>query len=86
MVKSLSNDTALYFLLTPEQKKLKYEKNVRKLMRLKKEKITEDDKKDLVEPIQDIVCTKENQCQKYLEDLLKHRWRWRMCPHFCKFI
>lgn len=56
----------LYFLLTSEQKKLKYEKNVQRIEKVKKGRINEDEKKDLSEKIQDIIQMKENQCMKYM--------------------
>ncbi|CAF3683782.1 unnamed protein product [Rotaria sp. Silwood1] len=68
------NNTLLYFLLTPEQKKLKYEKNIKKLIKLEKGKINEDDKKILIEKVQDIMHDKEKQCQTYLSQC---RWNWR---------
>ncbi len=37
-------------------------------MKLKKGKITEDDREDLFEKLQDILRIKENQCQKYLSE------------------
>ncbi|CAF2676147.1 unnamed protein product [Rotaria sp. Silwood2] len=68
LTKSFEDNSTLYFLLTPEQKKLKYEKNIKKLINLEKGKINEDDKKNLIEKVQDIIHVKEKECQKYISE------------------
>jgi hypothetical protein len=83
MTGSPQNNMAYDFLLTPEQKKLKYEKNMKKLMQSEKAKITEDDKKNLIEKIKDITCEKEKQFDKYLS---KQRSLSYNCSSYCKFI
>jgi hypothetical protein len=85
MTKSLPHNIGLDFLLTPEQKKLKYEKNVKKLMKLEKGKINEDDRQDLLEKSQDILQMKENQCQKYLS-INRNEWYRRLGHFLRKFI
>ncbi|CAF4193216.1 unnamed protein product, partial [Adineta steineri] len=73
-VNSPQTGTMLYFLLTPEQKRLQYEENIKKLMKLKKEKIMEDEneKENHVEKIQQIIFEKENQCKEYMEHNLRY--------------
>jgi hypothetical protein len=65
IIKSLRNSTTLYFLLTMEQRKLKYDKKVKKIMKSDKGKIDDDDK-DQIKKIQDIVRKKESQCQTWV--------------------
>ena len=77
MIKSLRNSTTLYFLLTLEQRKLKYDKMVKKIMKLEKGKIADDDKKDLIEQIQDIVREKEEQCQKCISNVKQRLYGYR---------
>ncbi|CAF1029912.1 unnamed protein product [Adineta steineri] len=73
-VNSPQTGMMLYFLLTPEQKRSQYEKNIKKLMKLKKEKIMEDenDKENHVNKIQQIIFEKENQCKEYIEHNLRY--------------
>jgi hypothetical protein len=44
-------------------------------MKLEKGKISKDDKKDLIEKIQQIIHTKENQCQKHISEVSASPWR-----------
>ncbi|UJR07649.1 hypothetical protein I4U23_011937 [Adineta vaga] len=66
IVKSYLNNKELHFLLTIEQRKSQYEKNVKKSMMLEKGRITEDDKENLILQVQDIIMEKESQCEEYI--------------------
>ncbi|CAM4742927.1 unnamed protein product [Rotaria magnacalcarata] len=66
LIKFVGTNKEFDFLLTPDQKKVEYENYIKNLTKLEKGQITDNDKNNLTEKIQDIIHAKENQCRKYL--------------------
>ncbi|CAF3480718.1 unnamed protein product [Rotaria socialis] len=65
-IKCVGTNKEFDFLLTPDQNKVKYENYIQNLAKSEKGQITDNDKNNLTEKIQDIIHAKENQCRKYL--------------------
>ncbi|CAF2071739.1 unnamed protein product [Rotaria magnacalcarata] len=63
LIKFVGTNKEFDFLLTPDQKKVEYENYIKNLTKLEKGQITDNDKNNLTEKIQDIIHAKENQCR-----------------------
>ncbi|CAF2078725.1 unnamed protein product, partial [Rotaria magnacalcarata] len=61
------NYSLLSFLLTAEQRQANYQIYVMKLISLKKEEIHDDDRKILIDEIEEIIRAKESRCKKSLK-------------------
>ena len=82
---STENQIGFDFLLTSEQRKMKYDKKVRKLMKVENGKLNEDDKENLLNKTKEILKAKENQCEKYVSKM-KDEYRWEIPYYLRKFI
>ncbi|CAM2724483.1 unnamed protein product [Rotaria socialis] len=61
------NYSLLSVLLTSEQRQVNYQTYVMKLMSIKKDQIHDNDRKILIDEIEEIIRARENHCKKYLK-------------------
>ncbi|CAF4688533.1 unnamed protein product [Rotaria sp. Silwood1] len=74
IVRSHRYYSLLNFLLTPKQRESNYQKYVMKLINLKKGKIDEDERKILINEIEELIRTTENQCRQNIKEQKKSHY------------